>query len=95
MSFYFVLTRTFRELSRPEDLYVKCQELCKNLAGDLIKERLIVRNIFWNFYEQALDSNYLLVNLYLSAFLFFNVFVLLLCQWAIVLAWRLLCGSRD
>ena len=38
-----VATRTFGELSRPEELYSKCLELCQSLAEDLAKKQLVVR----------------------------------------------------
>ena len=34
--------RTFGELSRPEELYAKCLELCHALAEDLANEQLVV-----------------------------------------------------
>ena len=34
--------RTFSELSRPEDLYEKCEELCQALAEDLQQEMMLV-----------------------------------------------------
>ena len=35
--------RTFSELSKPADLYKKCEELCESLADDLTEEEMKVR----------------------------------------------------
>ncbi|XP_070208820.1 DNA polymerase kappa-like [Littorina saxatilis] len=37
--------QTFGELSRPEELYSKCQELCQCLAEDLAKEQLMGKTV--------------------------------------------------
>ena len=37
------LCRTFSELSKPADLYKKCEELCESLADDLTEEEMKVR----------------------------------------------------
>ncbi|CAM9181231.1 unnamed protein product, partial [Phaeothamnion confervicola] len=60
--------RTFAELSRPEDLYDKCREICKGLAAEMAEEGLAGRCVTLKLKETsfAVRSRAHTTNAYLS-----------------------------